>query len=486
MLTPSQLLVTLKQFIVMQRETEWLEFKCDFQNQEEIGEYISALSNSAALHRKESGFLIWGIADDTHEVVGTHFQPRQAKKGNEELENWLLRLLQPRINFSIHEFDYDGKHIVLFEILPASHTPVRFKSTRYIRIGTYKKKLKDYPEKERELWALFSERPFENGIAQSGVTSDDILIQIDYPACFDLTGIRLPDNRAGILSRLEQEKFIINKGEDRFDITNLGAILFAKDLADFQALSRKALRVILYRGINRIETIREQVGVRGYATGYEGAISFINQQLPQNEEIRQAFREEVRMFPDVAVRELVANAIIHQDFNLTGTGPMVEIFSDRIEITNPGSPLIDTLRFIDGPPRSRNETLASFMRRINICEERGSGIDKVIFSVELYQLPAPDFIVTGDHTKAILYARKDFAKMDKNDRIRACYQHACLRYVSSQHMNNESLRNRMGIEDKSYPMASRIIKDSIEAELIKPYDPKNKSRKHAKYIPFWA
>jgi predicted HTH transcriptional regulator len=110
----------------------------------------------------------------------------------------------------------------------------------------------------------------------------------------------------------------------------------------------------------------------------------------------------------------------------------------------------------------------------------------VIFSVELYQLPAPDFIITGDHTKAILYARKDFAKMDKNDRIRACYQHACLRYVSNQQMNNESLRNRMGIEDKNYPMASRIINDSIEAELIKPYDPENKSRKHAKYIPFWA
>lgn len=310
MLTPSQLPVTLKQFIAMPRETEWLEFKCDFQNPEEIGEYISALSNSAALHRKEAGFLIWGIADDTHEVVGTHFQPHQAKKGNEELENWLLRLLQPRINFSIHEFDYDGKHIVLFEILPTSHTPVRFKSTRYIRIGTYKKKLKDYPEKERELWALFSERPFENGIAQSGVTSDDVLIRIDYPAYFDLTGIRLPDNRAGILSRLEQKKFIIDKGEDRFDITNLGAILFAKDLADFQALSRKALRVILYSGLNRIETIREQAGVRGYAAGYEGAISFINQQLPQNEEIRQAFREEVRMFPDVAVRELVANTII--------------------------------------------------------------------------------------------------------------------------------------------------------------------------------
>ena len=84
----------------------------------------------------------------------------------------------------------------------------------------------------------------------------------------------------------------------------------------------------------------------------------------------------------------MANALIHQDFSLTGTGPTVEIFADRIEVTNPGTPLIDTLRFIDEPPQSRNETLAATMRRLNICEERGSGIDKVISQVELYQLPA--------------------------------------------------------------------------------------------------
>ena len=192
------------------------------------------------------------------------------------------------------------------------------------------------------------------------------------------------------------------------------------------------------------------------------------------------------MYPEIAVRELVANAIIHQDFNIRGAGPMVEIFSDRIEITNPGEPLIDTLRFIDQPPRSRNETLAAFMRRINICEERGSGIDKVVFQVELYQLPAPDFLVVGENTKAVLYAQKEFAQMTRQDRIRACYQNACLCYVSNAQMNNESLRKRMGIEDRNYPMASRIIKETLEEGLIKIYDPSNKSKKLVKYVPFWA
>ncbi len=89
------------------------------------------------------------------------------------------------------------------------------------------------------------------------------------------------------------------------------------------------------------------------------------------------------MFPELAIRELVANALIHQDFSVTGAGPTVEIFDDRIDITNPGEPLVDTQRFLDTPPRSRNEALASLMRRARICEERGSGIDKVVLEVEL-------------------------------------------------------------------------------------------------------
>jgi len=159
---------------------------------------------------------------------------------------------------------------------------------------------------------------------------------------------------------------------------------------------------------------------------------------------------------------------------------------NRIEITNQGIPLIDTLRFIDELPQSRNEALASFMRRINICEERGSVIDKVIFQAELFQLPAPDFIVTPKHTKAILYAHKDLAEIDKSDRVRACYQHTCLRYVSNAFMTNTSLHERFSIAKKKYSMASRIIADTIEKDLIKRYEPENLSKKQVKYVPFWA
>jgi ATP-dependent DNA helicase RecG len=472
--------------IGLPKETEWVEFKQNKAVPEEVGQYISALANSAALHGKISGYIVWGIEDGSHEIVGTSFKPKQQKKGNEEFENWLIRLLEPRIDVKIHEGNLHGKRLVIFEVQPATYLPIRFNGAEYIRIGSYTKKLKDYPEKERALWTLFSRKPFENGTAISGISSADVLDLIDYPTYFRLMSQTLPENRRAILERLSAERIIVNTGSDRFDICNVGAILFAYDLTKFDLHARKAPRVIIYRGTNRIDTIREQPGGKGYAVGFEGLIDFINDKLPENEEVGKALRREVRMYPKEAIRELVANALIHQDLNLTGTGPLVEIFDDRIEITNPGIPLIDPRRFIDEPPRSRNEILAKLMRRMKICEERGSGIDKVISSVELFQLPAPDFRVTPNHTIAVLFGPRDFSEMDKEDRIRACYQHACLMYVSNKRMTNESLRKRLNIADSNYTAASRIIRDTIEAELIKPYDLASSSKKHAKYIPYWA
>jgi predicted HTH transcriptional regulator len=373
-----------------------------------------------------------------------------------------------------------------FTAMPNETDWLEFKGIEYIRVGSYKKSLKDFPEKERQLWNLFERVPFELQIAKPNVTSDEVLKLLDYPSYFDLTNQPLPDNREGILEKLSSERMIIRKDGGMFDITNLGGIIFAKDLNSFDRIARKAIRVVVYNNANRVETIREQTGLKGYGVGFEGAMSFINNLLPENEIIDNALRKSVRLYPAIAIRELVANAIIHQDFTIRGTGPMIEIFSDRIEVSNPGIPLIDPLRFIDEPPQSRNEALASFLRRINICEERGSGVDKVIFQVEFNQLPAPEFSVTSNHTKATLFAHKDFAEMDKLDRIRACYQHACLRYVSNDFLTNKSLRERFSIAKKNHSMASRIIADTVEKKLIKHHDPDSQSKKNAKYIPFWG
>jgi predicted HTH transcriptional regulator len=468
------------------KETEWVEWKQNFVKPEDIGEYISALSNAAALHGKNAGYLIWGIEDSTRKIVGTSFKPKTEKEKGQELENWLSTQLVPRIDFQIIEGVIEGLSVVLFQIQPAAYQPVRFKDAEFIRVGSYKKRLRDHPEKERALWTLFAKEPFENGIAAPNVDSDAVISLLDYTKYFRLVSAPLPDNRQAILDKLMAEKVIVQRSADRYDITNGGAILYAAKLEAFDRLSRKAVRVIIYDGVNRTKTKREQTGGRGYAVGFEGLIKYINDQLPQNEMIGQALRREVRTYPEIAIRELVANALIHQDFNVTGTGPTVEIFDDRMEITNPGTPLIDPLRFIDEPPRSRNEILAAMMRRMNMCEERGSGIDKVISNIEIFQLPAPDFRVTASHTVAVMFGPREFGEMDKEDRIRACYQHSCLLYVSGKTMTNTTLRKRLGIDDKNYPMASRIISDTIEARLIKAHTQSGESKRYAKYVPFWA
>lgn len=475
----------VRELCKLPRETEWVEFKVNNSDPQAIGEYVSALANAAALNGKAFAYLVWGVEDAAHKIVGTDFSPAVTKKGNEPLETWLLRLLTPKIHFRFLELIVDGRKVAVLEIGRAFRHPVRFQNEEFIRVGQVKKPLKDAPDRERELWRIFDHTPFEDLVAAECVSADEVLRLLDYPAYFDLLQIPLPANRDGIVAALAEDRLIRCSQAGGWDIMNLGAVLFAKKLNDFPALKRKAIRVIQYRGAGRIETLKEQVGAKGFANGFEGLIGYINGLLPSNEIIEQALRKTVPMFPELAVRELVANALIHQDLFVTGAGPMVEIFDDRIEITNPGEPLVDTQRFLDTPPKSRNEVLASLMRRFRICEERGTGIDKVVSQVEMFQLPAPLFENPEGFTRVVLFAHRPLSAMGKADRVRACYLHACLRYVTRGFLTNSSLRQRFGLEPSSSATASRIIKEAVEASAIVPYDPET-SRRQMKYLPWWA
>ena len=475
----------VRELCKLPRETEWVEFKGNVQDPLGIGEYISALANSAAIVGKPFAYCVWGVSDHDHTVIGTSFNPGAKKVGNEELENWLSHLIEPDIHFQFFEISLDGHTVILLEIERALNQPVRFKGQEYIRVGSYKKKLKDFPTRERALWRLFDRKPFENVIAAERMCDIEVLQLIDYPAYFELLDVPLPANHDGILNALMSDRLIHRCDAGRWNVTNLALILFAKRMEDLRNLHRKAVRVIQYRGNSRIETLREQVGTKGYASGFEGLIGYINGLLPSNEVIGEAFRKTVPGFPDLVVRELVANALIHQDFHITGTGPMVEIFEDRIEITNSGAPLVDIQRFVDSPPRSRNESLASFMRRIGICEERGSGWDKVVLQCELYQLPAPHVEVTGDNTRVVLFAPRPLSSMDRAERVWAIYLHACLKYVSREYVTNRSVRTRFGIDVKNSARASRLISESVEQGVIVPDDPMAAPRL-MRYVPWWA
>lgn len=135
------------------RESEWLEFKANRYEPQVLGEYLSALANSACLHAKPRAYLVFGVEDGTHRIVGTTFDP-QAERGQGEqlLPLWLSRGLRPNVGFEIHSFDDEGKRVVLFEVHPAFDRPVQFYGTAHVRDGSSKTALANYPEKERAIW----------------------------------------------------------------------------------------------------------------------------------------------------------------------------------------------------------------------------------------------------------------------------------------------------------------------------------------------
>ena len=480
-----ELVGLLKSLLKINKENEWIEFKINNDDPYIVGEYISALSNSAALWNKEHAYLIYGVDDKSKEVVGTEFDFNNSKKGNESLYNWLYRKLKPQIEFNAYEIYYNQKRILIIEIDRAKLYPIEFDNIAYIRVGQQKRKLCDYKEKEKKLWDELNKTSFEEEIALSKLEIQEVIDLLDVSVYYKMLELPLPETKEKIIEDFVEEGFI-KEIYGKLAITNLGAILFANNIHQFKSITRKSIRLIQYKDKDKLETIREINYDNGYAICFEEILKNLDLLTPQNEHIGLALRKQVKMYPEIALRELIANAMIHQDFTISGTSILIELFSNRIEISNPGAPLISIDRFIDHNPISRNEKLASIMRRFNICEEKGSGIDKVIKSVELYQLPAPNFLEYDNGTKVIMYSYKKLNEMDRDDKLRACYQHACLQYVSGEKMTNESLRTRFNIEKKNAAVASRILSDAVISELIKEYQPNSESRRYKSYLPYWA
>lgn len=462
----------LEQWMTITSENEKLEFK-EAKTQidsNKLYRYCVALAN------ERGGKLILGITDKRpRRVVGS-----QALLNVEEVKARLTERFNLR--FEIEVLAHPDGRVLIIHVPPRPiGTPLHHEGAYLMRAGE-----ELVPMTADQLKRILEEgnSDFLSQIARSVVSADEVISLLDTQSYFDLIKLPYPARREGVLQRFCSEKLIINRGE-RYEILNLGAILFAKNLRDFDMLARKAPRVTVYPTKSKVVTKSDQFGVKGYAVGFESLIGYINSQLPSNEVIGKALRETISMFPEIAIRELVANALIHQDFGETGTSVMVEIYPDRLEIISPGKPFISTERFID-EYQSRNEKLADLMRRLRICEEKGSGIDKVIHSVEAYQLPAPDFRETQHSTVSILFAHKRFDEMDKNDRVRACYQHCCLKYVMNERMTNQSLRERFHLSEAKSDQASRVIRETVDAGKVKPEDPESASKRYAKYVPFWA
>jgi predicted HTH transcriptional regulator len=448
---------------------EFKEAKNQFDNRK-LYEYCLALANEGG------GHLLLGIANTPpRAVVGT-----VAFNDPVAMAEKLFEAVGFRVDIEAVTHP-DGRGVVF-------HIPSRPRGTAYHLDGKYLMRAGEalVPMSEDQLRRIFAEGgpDWVEEHSKTGLDGQQVVELLDTQSFFELLKLPYPTDRAGVLDRLVTER-LIDAEAGSYAIRRIGALLLAKKLGDFDDLARKAPRVVVYNGTSKLDTKLDQTGTKGYAVGFQGLIRFIMGQLPQNEVIEDALRKEVKLVPEVAIREVVANALIHQDFAMTGASVMVEVYVNRVEISNPGEPLVPVDRFIDGY-QSRNERVADLMRRMHICEEKSSGIDRLVQAAEAFQLPAPAFRVGLRRTIVVIFGPKPFEDMDRDDRVRATYQHCCLRYVLSEKMTNQSLRERFRLPERKTESASRAIRDTVDAGKIKLKDPEQTSLRYRDYIPFWA
>jgi ATP-dependent DNA helicase RecG len=391
--TPAELQPKLNELLRLPAETEWAEFKHDNDNPQEIGEYLSALSNGAALHGKRRGYMVWGIEDGTHAVLGTTFRPMRAKKGNEALESWLLRLLEPRIDFTIHEFERDGAHIVLFAVQAANSTPVRFSGEAYIRVGSYKKKLRDFPEKERRLWQILSEAPGDwSAQVVEGATGADL----------DAAAIEFA--RAQYRQKHPQQAAEIDSWDDSTFLNKAKVCVAGK-------LTRTALLLLgsaesahlLSPAQSRITwVLRDEKNQEKDYQHFDSPLLLAGDKVLQrirNLTIRHLpsgtlFPHEVTQYDPWVMRETLHNAIAHQDYSMNGRINVVET-PDTLLFTNVGSFIPGTVEEMirsDAPPEVyRNPFLAQAMVNLNMIDTIGSGIKRMFTRQRERSFPMPDY-----------------------------------------------------------------------------------------------
>jgi len=373
------------------KETEWVEFKVNNDRPDDIGEYISALANSACLHEQPAGYLVFGIEDKKHNVVGTVFHPRQAKVGGEEIENWLAKQLSPRVDFIIFECDFNGRHIVAFKVDPAHHIPVKFKDEAFVRIGSYKKKLKNFPEKERKIWLKKEKEDWSAGICE-GATLQDL-----DPAAIARARENCKQKDAAKAEDVDSwdDSTFLNKAKVTVQgkITRAAILLLGKDESE-HFLSPSVARISwILKDERNVEKDYEHFGppfLLSVDAVYVKIRNLKYRYLLDN----TLFPTEVTKYEPYVIREALNNCIAHQDYELRGRITVVENPDDLL-FTNLGSFLPESVEKVieqDSPQEYyRNAFLAQAMVSLNLIDTQGGGIKKM-FSLQMNRyFPLPDY-----------------------------------------------------------------------------------------------
>lgn len=444
---------------------------------ERLAQHLCAFSNL-----KGGGLLVFGVNND---ATLCSINKDECEEIIQRLGNIAKNNLSVSITIEHWTTEYKGHSLLFIHIPEQIDKPTHLRGKEiwdsYTRSAGQTVKMSR--SQIKSLIADSQGLTFEQRIAKENVTIDELLLLLNYTKYFEMSSKETPKDKLTIAKRLEEFGLCV-QNEDNWHITNMGAILFANDISKFETLQSHSVIVRKYAGSNNRDLLSEQVGKLGYVVGFEGLVDYITK-LTSIEEIG-VVRKMIPSYPKIAIREFVANALIHQDFAIEGMQVVVEIFDNRISITNPGAPLHDVNRLLDLPPQSRNEDLAQAMFLLGICERRGSGIDRAVEAIEAMQLPAAKITKGENHTRVFLFIQKELSDMTKQEKIDACYQHACLVYEDNRAINNQSVRERFGIDKNQSAVASRIIADTLDAKKIKLSDESITSKKYATYIPYYA
>ena len=444
---------------------------------ERLAQHISAFANM-----KGGGILVYGVHND-----GTCFDltKEEIDRTLQTLGNIAHNNLVYSISIEHSVMEFEG-HSLLFVFIPEQADKPVYLRGKDIYSSYHRSAGQTVKMSRNQVKALIAASQgitFEMQTALDNLTKDEILNLLNYKALYRILDKNVPQSTDSIIERLADYRLCKQVGTN-WVITNLGAILFANELEDFPNMEGHEVIVRKYIGANNRQQEFEQHGAYGYAVGFEGLVDFIMRNT--STEVIDVRRESIPTYPRVAIREFVANALVHQDFGISGMPVTIEIFSNRLSITNAGAPLNDINRLIDLPPQSRNEQLAQMMFTLGICERRGSGIDRAIAAVEEMYLPPVRFTKSEQHTRIFLFPQKSLKEMTKQEKVSACYQHACLMYEDGERINNQSVRERFELSKNDSPVASRIISDTVEAGLIKPADIETASKKYMTYIPYYG
>lgn len=446
---------------------------------ERLAQHISAFANQIG-----GGTFAFGVNNDA-----SLFTPSR-----EQAEDIVSRLgsiarnnLHVPIKLEHASVEYEGEGILFI------HVPEQVDKPIYLRGGTiydsyYRSAGQTHKMSRQQVHDMIASKEgisFEDRIAASDLSADQIITMLDFGEFYKLTGKPTPIGAERIVEGLADFNFC-KKKEGGWSITNLGAALFARDIRNFPSLEFRYVVVRQYKGASNLDISAETFFYEGYAVSLDKIVKYVMSLLEKTEDILHPKRENRYPYPEVSIRELVANMLLHQSFEVHGMTLAVEIFTNRIVITNPGTPLIDTNRFIDLPPKSRNDKMAQAMFLFNLCEKRGSGMDRAVAGVEAMRLPAITIEKGEDFTRARLFPLKKYTEMSKAEKIQACYQHACLLYENGEALTNQSLRDRLAIGKNNAAVASRIISDTIAAGLIKAQEGQSASTKFWRYVPYYV